>query len=87
MEIMAKDIQLCAKCNNYRGKVEEKYNGQVEVHCICTLRQERIKYGHWRSPCMMSPNGDKFWWTPASGYYGSDGQWWLKLYSNCPPLN
>jgi len=68
MEIITKDIKFCALCNNYRGSVEEKYNGKVPVHCACTLEEEKIKYGHWRSPCMICSNGSKFWWIPISDH-------------------
>ncbi len=87
MEILKKEIKLCEKCNNYNGFVEEKYNGNVPVHCACGLKEEKIKYGHWRSPCMISPNGDKLWWTPISDNLESDGKWWHTPYFSGPPLN
>jgi len=87
MEIITKDIQLCALCNNYRGSVEERYNGKVPVHCACTLEEEKIKYGGWRSPCMICPDGDKFWWTPISNHIESDGESWHTPYFFGPALN
>jgi hypothetical protein len=74
LEITNKNIQLCKFCNNYTGTVEEKYNGKVPVHCLCMLKEEKIKYGHWRSPCMVCPNGERLWWTPLSSYRASDGK-------------
>lgn len=87
MEIIIKDIKLCEKCNNYRGIVEEKYNGKVPVHCACDLELERINYGKWRSPCMISPNGNKLWWTPISEYKAEDGRWIHVPHFGGPPLN
>lgn len=66
---------------------EEKYNGEVTVHCACTLEEERIKYGHWRNPCMVCPNGEKLFWTPISSHKESDGEWWHTPYFGAPPLN
>jgi len=87
MEIITKDIQFCVLCNNYRGSVEEKYNGKVPVHCACTLEKEQIKYGRWRSPCMICPNGKKFWWTPISDHKEPDGKWWHTPYFGGPHPN
>ena len=87
MEIIKKHIHLCPVCNNYRGTVEEKYNETVLVHCVCTLEKERMNYGTWRSPCMVCPNGDKFWWTPISNHKESDGKWWHTPYFFGPSLN
>ena len=87
MEIIKKDISLCKKCNNYKGTVQEKYNGEVKVLCVCSLREERIKYGHWRSPCMLCPNGDKFCWVPASTHNEPNGKLWRTLYYCKEPLN
>jgi hypothetical protein len=88
MEIITKNIELCVECNNYKGTVEEKHNGKVPVYCTCTLEEERIKYNGWRSPCMICPNGNKFFWTPISSHYESDGKWWHTPYfSPVEPLN
>ncbi|MCX6756252.1 MAG: hypothetical protein NTX85_02855 [Candidatus Nomurabacteria bacterium] len=87
MEIIKKDIQLCSKCDNYRGIVEERYNGKVPVHCACDLELERINYGKWRSPCMISPNGDKLWWTPISEHKHADGRWYHTASFAGPKLN
>lgn len=75
MEITKKDIKFCALCNNYTGTVEEEYNGTVPVHCACGLTEEKAKYGKWRSPCMICPNGEKFYWVPISDYKRADGSW------------
>jgi len=87
MEIIKKEIELCVVCNNYKGWVDEKYNERVPVHCACSLEEEKIKYGSWRSPCMISPNGDKLWWIPISDHFGADGKWWHTPYFGGPRLN
>ena len=87
MEIRKKEIELCVKCSNYKGWAEEKYNGTVPVHCRCSLEEEKIKYGHWRSPCMISPNGDKLWWIPISDHKEEDGRWWHTAHFAGPALN
>lgn len=74
IEIISKDIQLCTKCNNYRGSIEEKYNGKVPVHCACTFKEEKIKYGQVRSPCINCPNGDIFCWVKGTNFKTSDGK-------------
>ena len=74
IEIITKDIQWCEKCNNYRGSIEEKYNGIVKVHCRCTLEEERIKYGQVRSPCMNCPNGDIICWLKGTNFKTPDGE-------------
>ena len=74
IEIITKDIRLCEKCNNYRGSIEEKYNGTVPVHCVCTLKEERIKYGQVRSPCINCPNGDIFCWVKGTNFKKPDGE-------------
>lgn len=87
MEILKKEIELCERCNNYSGFVKEKYNGYVPVYCACELRKQRDKYGAWRSPCMISLNGDKLWWTPISDHKKSDGKWWHTPWFGGPGLN
>ncbi len=87
MEIIKKEIKLCVVCNNFRGLVEERYNGEVPVHCACDLEKERMNYGKWRSPCMISPNGDKLWWTPISDHKKADGRWYHVAYFARPALN
>lgn len=57
MEITKKDISWCSKFNNWKGVVEEKYNGLVPVHCACTLSASR--QNGTRNPSMIYPNGDK----------------------------
>ena len=48
MEITKKEITLCSKCNNWKGVVEEKYNGLVPVHCACTLSTSQ--QNGWKVP-------------------------------------
>lgn len=87
MEIIKKEIKLCEDCNNYRGFVDEKYNGKVFVHCDCDLEDEKRIYGKWRSPCMISPNGDRLWWTPISDHLERDGQCRHTPWFGGPALN
>lgn len=87
MEILKKEIELCEKCNNYTGFVKEKYNGYVPVYCDCSLKEEVKKNGGWRSPCMVSPDGDKLWWTPISNHFEDDGKSWHTPYFGGPTLN
>lgn len=87
MEILATNIAFCFECNNHRGSVEEKYNGTVPVHCACDLTRERELYGKWRSPCMMCPNGKKFYWVPISDHKEADGEWWHTPYFGGPAPN
>lgn len=87
MQIIKQDIELCARCDNYHGFVKEKYNRYVPVYCACDLKEEKRKYGSWRSPCMISPNGDKLWWVPISEHKESDGKWWHTPYFEAPKLN
>jgi len=88
MEIITKDVWLCSSCGNYRGLVKERYNEEVPVHCVCTLEEEKIKYGKWRSPCMICPNGDKFFWMPISYHKEADGKTWSTPYfAPVEPLN
>jgi len=74
MKLVKIDIQLCEMCNNYKGTVIEKYNGEVPVYCACKVEEERIKYGYCKTLCMLCPNGDKFWWKPISDHKGADGK-------------
>ncbi len=87
MEILKKEIELCEKCNNYHGFVKERYNGYVPVCCACGLDDQRDRCGGWRSPCMISPNGDKLWWTPISEYKAEDDRWIHVPYFGGPVLN
>lgn len=80
MEITNINIQLCPVCNNYKGLVEEKYNGTVRVYCACDLKDRK-------SPCMVCPNGDKFWWIPISNHKDADGQLCHAPYFYGPTLN
>ncbi len=86
MEIIKKEIELCVVCNNYKGFVKEKYNGHVPVYCACGLEEEKRKYGGWRSPCMICPDGDKLWWIPISNHYEADGEWHTPYFAG-PHLN
>lgn len=80
MKIIKKEIELCVKCNNYKGIVIEEYNGEVVVYCKCTLVEDRIKYGSLRSPCMICPSGDNLYWTPTSHHKEADGKVWSTPY-------
>lgn len=88
MKIVKKEIVLCAECGNYKGIVIEMFNGILPVHCACGLKEEKVKYGGWRSPCMICPNGDKFFWTPVSSHKEEDGEIWnIPYYHPVDPLN
>ena len=76
MIILEKEIEECPVCLWYKGWVKEKYNGTVPVFCQCGLAEQREKHGRWPSPCMVSPYGDKLWWTPLSDHLEDDGKWW-----------
>ena len=76
MKILEKYIKQCAECKRFHGWVLEEYNGKVPVHCKCDLQKEVDLHGRWKSPCMICPNGDKFWWTPISDHKEDDGKWW-----------
>jgi len=81
MEIITKEIWLCGSCGNYRGSVQEKYNGKVPVHCGCTIGNRS------RDPSMICPNG-KFFWTPISYHKEADGKTWSTPYfAPVEPLN
>jgi hypothetical protein len=87
MEITTRDIKLCKKCNNYRGIVEEKYNGKVSVYCACDLKLVKINDNEGRSPSMVSPDGKKLWWTPISKYKAEDGRLIHVPYFGGPNMN
>jgi hypothetical protein len=87
MKIIKKEIELCVVCNNYNGFVDEEYNGRVPVYCACGLEEEKRKHGSWRSPCMISPNGDRLFWTPISYHKEADGENWNTPYFAGPALN
>lgn len=81
------DIRLCKECNNYRGSVAEKYNGNVPVYCACQVEEERVKYGYCKTLCLLCPDGDKFWWKPISNHKEADGKMWHTPYLYGPRLN
>lgn len=85
MEVKKTDITLCDKCNNWKGTVEEQYNGIVPVHCACTLASSQEK--GTRSPSMICPKGDKLWWTPISEHKAEDGKWYHTAHFAGPALN
>ena len=72
MKILQKHVYKCRYCGNLRGVVNEAYNGNVNVYCLCDLQS----YINWPSPCMICPNGVTFRWKPISDYKNEKGEWW-----------
>jgi len=87
MKIISKDLQHCPICNNYRGIVKEKYNGDVSVHCACDLKKQINKYEKYKSPSMVCPDGKNIWWTPTTINIESDGEKSNNPYFLGPKMN
>jgi hypothetical protein len=72
MKVEQINIDLCNKCNRWKGNVEEKYNGTVPVYCACAVAKSRNN--GTISPSMICPKRDKFYWTPISEHIEEDGK-------------
>ena len=70
--IVSKNIKECSICKNFRGEIEEKYNGRVPVFCRCDLDKLKEKCP---STCAISLDGKNFWWKPISNFKDENGQW------------
>lgn len=82
VEVISKEIWLCEKCNNYRGFVQEKYNGKVPVYCFCVFEEDKAKYGYWKSIRIICPKVDELFWDSCTQHKGSDGKWLLVVSLN-----
>jgi len=70
--IISKNIEECPVCKNFKGEIEEKYNGRVPVFCRCDLY--KLKESCPKT-CAISLNGKDIWWKPISNFKDENGQW------------
>ncbi len=69
--IVSKNIKECSICKNFKGEIEEKYNGRVPVFCKCDLNRLKEKCPN---TCAISLDGKDVWWKPISSFKDESGR-------------
>jgi hypothetical protein len=77
MNITKYDLEICPVCYRLRGIVEEQMNGEVQVLCICDLKEGNPKTTRSSIVGGVITGGKvHLMWKPVSDYIGEDGNWW-----------
>lgn len=75
MEILDGEVYKCDLCDNHTGWVIEKYNGGVEVMCMCDVDEYQEDKRPIPNPGMICRSG-VLRWRPISEYKDSTGRSW-----------